>query len=312
MDTTITKNKVQEKNEFLRMISVKFCGMSSSGSSSYNNKVNAVIYIRVSSGKQQEESMSIDTQEMMCRKFCREKGYNVAGVFTEVQSGRITARPVLKEAMKMIGTLPNTVLVVFKTCRFARNTRDGLNFLEELKKKGSTLISTSENFDLTTTFGRATFRMLLSNAESESDTISDRVRASIAYRRCIGSEIGRAPFGQLAIRGEDRSRHFEVNRDEQEIIRFITMCRTAGTSLDNLNRLLGKISPIISFEPLEIINEHDQLCTHLVDGLTYQNIAELLNEYQITKRGNMWTAGSVKSCVASISEVERALRNMTF
>ena len=44
---------------------------------------NALIYCRVSSDKQEENS-SLGTQEAACREYCERNGYAIGGVYTEV------------------------------------------------------------------------------------------------------------------------------------------------------------------------------------------------------------------------------------
>ena len=264
--------------------------------------VNAIIYIRVSS-KQQENTVSLENQEEVCKKYCRDKDYNVLGVYSDVFSAKDPLK--LKNLREAINRLDrNTYLVIYKVCRFARNTRDGLNIYEKIKEKNSRLVSVTEPFDIHTTAGKAMFRNLLSHAEFESDTLSDRITAVMAYKKSIGSKLGRVPFGKSSI-VVDKIRKFVHNENEQLVIDFIRKCRTRNTTIIELNQFLLNISDC--GDPLEIVDEKEQVCEKIKDCLSYQNIADILNDYGVQNRGKEWTAVSVRhvdSIEFGISNVE--------
>ena len=47
----------------------------------------SIIYCRVSSDRQVREGHGLDGQELRCRAFARERGYEVVGVFRDITSG---------------------------------------------------------------------------------------------------------------------------------------------------------------------------------------------------------------------------------
>ena len=51
-----------------------------------NGRPRAAIYCRVSTGQQETEGTSLETQEASCRAHCAEQGYEVQAVYREVHS----------------------------------------------------------------------------------------------------------------------------------------------------------------------------------------------------------------------------------
>ena len=66
--------------------------------------------------------------------------------------------------------------------RLARNTRDLLNIVDELEKKGVTVRSVKENFDTTTPQGRLMVTFMQGIAQFERDLIKERQIKSGIYK----------------------------------------------------------------------------------------------------------------------------------
>lgn len=60
----------------------------------------AVIYLRQSEFR--EESISLDSQEHVCREFAERQGYDVVDVFADGVSGRTWQRPGVHNAMSAV------------------------------------------------------------------------------------------------------------------------------------------------------------------------------------------------------------------
>src|SRR5262249_41799363 len=103
-----------------------------------------------------------------------------AKVFKEKVSGAKTDRP---ELAKVIGRLePGDVLVVTRLDRLARSTRDLLNVLDEIGKRGAGFRSLKDTWaDTTTAHGRLTLTVLGGLAEFERELI--RVRTGEGRKR---------------------------------------------------------------------------------------------------------------------------------
>src|SRR5438445_12459858 len=105
-----------------------------------------IIYTRVSS-EEQVKGTSLRFQDEQCRKYCQERGIEVARVFSEEgESAKTADRTELLKALeycrKNKGTL--AAFVVAKVDRFARNTEDHFSVRKLLLEYGLTLHSVTE------------------------------------------------------------------------------------------------------------------------------------------------------------------------
>lgn len=101
-------------------------------------KIRAIIYTRVSSDRQVKEGNGLDSQELRCRRFAEDNGYQVLDVFKEEgESGGLFERTAMKRVLKCLeendsGNENDKIVVIFDDLkRFARDTE--VHFL--LKKE---------------------------------------------------------------------------------------------------------------------------------------------------------------------------------
>lgn len=108
-----------------------------------------IAYCRVSS-KEQIEGTSLESQELACREFARNKGIAIQQVFVgRGESAKFADRPELLEVLdycrKHKGEVD--VLLVWKLDRLARNVTDHFNIKATLLKHGVQVISVTEPID---------------------------------------------------------------------------------------------------------------------------------------------------------------------
>jgi len=158
----------------------------------------AVGYARVSVDRDNETSTT--TQEERIRGHCASHGWDVVEVI--VESGRSafgtsrSSRPGLARAKALIASGAADVLVCWKLDRAARNTKDALGLVDELRADGARFVSVTESFDTGTASGRMMFTMLSALAEMESATKSERTAEWHSHRRMRGATTtGPRPFG---------------------------------------------------------------------------------------------------------------------
>ena len=82
-------------------------------------------------------------------------------------------------------------LVVTAVDRLGRNTVDVLTTVESLQRKGVSVVSMREGFDLGTPIGKAMLTMLAAVAELERDNIKARQLAGLERARAEGKNLGR-------------------------------------------------------------------------------------------------------------------------
>ena len=88
--------------------------------------------------------------------------------------------------------------------RLGRSTRDLLNIIDVLQRKGVTLVSSKENIDTNTPQGRFVLSIFAALSELEREQTLQRQREGIAIAKSQGKYKGRQPitidwtkFGQL-------------------------------------------------------------------------------------------------------------------
>lgn len=253
----------------------------------------AYIYCRVSSKEQGNNlagHVSLEVQENNCKEYAERHGMVVGEVVKEVCSARNMKK--LKNLTSLINLMKKkkekATLLINSVSRFSRNTLEALLLFEDLKKHQISIVFVQEQLSMNTSAGRHTFRILLSNAEYESDQISDRVRQAFALKRQLGSELGRPPYGyEVRIETTDAMvniRKFVENEDEQRIIRFICAVFERNNTQAELTTMLTAIKGS-RVEPVNISN------------ITHQTVANVLNRREIFRRGAMWSSGTVASVV---------------
>jgi DNA invertase Pin-like site-specific DNA recombinase len=199
------------------------------------NPKRAVGYVRISKVKDEDENgstdTSLETQEARIRAYCAAHGWTVVEVIVEpgrsaYKASRST-RPGFDRAMTLVETGAADVLVVWKLDRAARNTRDTLDLVDELRNRGAQFVSVTEQFDTTTPIGKVMLTLLAALAEMESATKSERVQEWQDHRRAAGgTPTGPRPFGYR----RERNRLL-IDKDEAKVVRDAVKRLLAGESL---------------------------------------------------------------------------------
>lgn len=135
-------------------------------------------YIRVSTVEQ-----NIARQEVIMKKLDVEK------IFIDKISGKNMERPMLKEMMGFVRS--GDIVVVESISRFARNTRDLLELVDQLVAKGVQFVSMKEKIDTSTPSGKFMLTVFVAVAQLERDYILQRQKEGIAIARANGKYQGR-------------------------------------------------------------------------------------------------------------------------
>lgn len=137
-------------------------------------------YIRVSTEEQNTDRQESNLQD--CDK-----------LFVEKVSGRDTEhRTELKKLMEYVRE--GDIVVVDSFSRFARSTRDLLNLVDQLKKKGVSFKSIKEDIDTSTPQGEFMMIVFSGLAQFEIEQNSQRQREGIEIAKAKGKYKGRKPI----------------------------------------------------------------------------------------------------------------------
>jgi DNA invertase Pin-like site-specific DNA recombinase len=110
-------------------------------------------------------------------------------VFEETASGAKRDRPELKAALDFMRA--GDSLIVWKLDRLARSTRQLLETVEALDKRGIGLKILTQDIDTTNAGGRLIFTVFSAIAEFEREIIRERTRAGLDAARSRGRKGGR-------------------------------------------------------------------------------------------------------------------------
>ena len=116
----------------------------------------------------------------------------VEQVYIDRISGKNTERPELKRMMSFVRE--GDMVIVESISRFARNTRDLLDLVEQLTRKQVEFVSKKEAIDTTTPSGKFMLTIFGAVAELEREYILQRQREGIAIAKTKGIYKGRKPI----------------------------------------------------------------------------------------------------------------------
>ena len=138
-------------------------------------------YIRISTADQ-----NIARQEVLMREL------GVENMFIDRMSGKNTNRPELQRMLSFVRE--GDTVIVESISRFARNTRDLLDLVEQLTLKQVEFVSKKEAIDTTTPTGKFMLTVFGAVAELEREYILQRQKEGIAIAKEQGMYKGRKPI----------------------------------------------------------------------------------------------------------------------
>lgn len=182
-------------------------------------KINAAIYVRVSTTEQAQEGYSLDAQERVLTEYCKAHKYEIYRIYKDegISAKDIAHRPGMLSLLADAAENKFEKIIVWKLTRFSRNLADFIATCERLDKQGISLVSYSEAFDSTTPAGRMVRSMLATVAQFEREVISENVRLGMMERAKQGKRTCSSVLGYDAA-GTDS---LKINEEEAERVRFI-------------------------------------------------------------------------------------------
>ena len=228
----------------------------------------AAIYVRVSTSRQAEADLSLPDQVAQCKRFCEQRGWEVAEVFTEPGASALDdERPVFQE-MIYKATRPDhpfDFVVIHSLSRFSRDSFHSELYIRRLRKAGVELISIGQDEN-----GEFMRKMLNVMDERQSRENAKHVHRAMLENARQGFWNGsRPPFGYrveiVDRRGTRDKKVLVIDEDEARLI-----------------RLIFDLSTGVNGRPLGI-----------------KAIATHLNERFITRRGQRFSTGSIYKLLTS-------------
>lgn len=203
----------------------------------HKNKEIFVSYIRTSTGT---PSVSPEVQESTIinfNKICRNaKHYNT---YKEIGKSAKDMNNLTKlneciEELKDLQNNKNKYIVLYDISRFSRNVNQALTIIDECTKLNIYFYFMIESLCTEISTNRQQIINHLANAEALSMSVSNKVKASIKYRRDHGLHIGgRIPFGIKLV-----NKKHVIDKNEFNIIKEIVRMRHDGCTYKKISNYL--------------------------------------------------------------------------
>lgn len=167
-----------------------------------------ILYVRTSTCHQSTERQLVDT--------------DYDRIFEDKLSGKNTDRPQLQLMLDIIRA--GDCIEVHEMSRLARNTRDLLELVDTITKKGATLHFKKENLTFSSNTNDPVQKLMLTIigavAEMERELIASRVREGVALAKAKGKYKGgkcKLNDEQVAILNDMYDKHYSLSRIAKEL-----------------------------------------------------------------------------------------------
>jgi len=199
-------------------------------------------YARVSTAEQAESGVSLDAQRERLRMYCDLYQHELLDVIADAASGKSLERDGIQQVFRMLRCGEAEGVVVLKLDRLTRSLRDLQSLLEEFFAANAEtprqLMSVNEHLDTSTANGRMMTNLLMVIAQWERETIGERTKEALAYKKAKGERCGSIPYGwELA----DDGINLVTNIAEQKAIQLARELRDQGLSLRAIGKKLWKL-----------------------------------------------------------------------
>jgi|CXWL01.1.fsa_nt_gi DNA invertase Pin-like site-specific DNA recombinase len=138
-------------------------------------------YLRVSTNSQGESGLGLEAQREAVRRFIESSGGSLVEEFVEVESGKISSRPILASAITNCRHTKST-LAIAKLDRLARSVA----FISALMETDIEFVAVDMPHA-----NRLVLHMMAAFAEFEREQISARTKAALAAAKARGVVLGR-------------------------------------------------------------------------------------------------------------------------
>lgn len=194
------------------------------------NQVNpkaAVGYCRVSTEKQAERGVSLESQTEKIRAMATIHGAELVDVIVDAgESAKNTDRPGLRRVLALVESGAIQTIIVAKLDRLTRSVRDLADLLELLNKRNVSLVSISESLDTGSAGGRLVLNIMTAVSQWEREAIGERTQTALRHKKAHRRVFNHVPYG-FTREGEK----LVPDAHEQAVACRIRLCRSNRWSL---------------------------------------------------------------------------------
>ena len=190
-------------------------------------------YLRVSTQKQGYSGLGLEAQKEIIKNFLHDK--TPIAEFTEIESGRKTDRPKLKEALTQCRTTGAT-LIVAKLDRLARN----VSFLSNLLESDVEIV-----FCDFPQANKMVLHILAAISQYEAELTAQRTKAALQAKKARGAKLGNPEHlmnkhkQAIANSNKTNSEKAKKNPNNKRAIAFLKVMISQGKSLTEMTDILN-------------------------------------------------------------------------
>lgn len=197
------------------------------------NSEQYVSYLRVSTQKQGYSGLGLEAQKEIIKNFLHDK--TPIAEFTEIESGRKTDRPKLKEALTQCRTTGAT-LIVAKLDRLARN----VSFLSNLLESDVEIV-----FCDFPQANKMVLHILAAISQYEAELTAQRTKAALQAKKARGAKLGNPEHlmnkhkQAIANSNKTNSEKAKKNPNNKRAVAFLKVMISQGKSLTEMTDILN-------------------------------------------------------------------------
>lgn len=193
------------------------------------------VYIRVSTDKE-EQKKSLDNQQSLFFKFIEDKGWELYGIYQDVESGTTDKRPNLQRLIEDAKQRKFDVILAKELSRLARNGKLSYE-IKDMAERSGTHIITLDNAVNTIEGNHNMFGLYAWMYEQESQRTSERIKAVLRNQAQKGKFKGSIPpYGYVVQEGKLHIR----NDETPDVVRRVYRLYLEGKGFDSIARTLTK------------------------------------------------------------------------
>lgn len=166
----------------------------------------AVIYCRVSSGKQIREGDGLTSQETRCKEYAERQGWEIIGIYHDTGiSGGLLDRPAINKIRSFLESQTNEICVIVDDIsRWAREIEHHFTLKRAIKHSGGTLISLNQKLDDGSPEGKFMESIYAAHAEMERNSNIRRTTSRMQCRLMKGRWVFKVPVGYKYVQGDGK------------------------------------------------------------------------------------------------------------
>ncbi len=188
--------------------------------------------------EQADHNYSLDNQLDKLRAYCALYGHTIVGEYVDPgYSGTTDVRPALARLLQDVEAGLVDLVAVYMLDRLYRTPRLLYNGLHVLESHGVGLASVTQNFDSTTSTGKAMLGMLATFGQFERDTFMERSRDGMRKAVSMGKFTG----GVIAFgyRYNPDTKSLYVDTDEADVVRRMYAWAANGLTCHDIAKRLN-------------------------------------------------------------------------